>query len=346
MIFMYRKIKEEGWYRMQKKKVSINVAIYKSEQFLPKLIESIIEQTYKNLEIILVDDGSPDGSGKICDDYAERDNRIKVIHKKNGGACEARNYGINAASGDYIAIVDGDDWLEKDFVEYLLGIVEKTGSDMALSDKIFTTRDRTQTENDQIETWTPEHAAAAIIYPKMEIGPWNKLYSMSLIKNNNISFSVPWSGEGLYFASMAAQHANKVGVGHRKIYNYRLNNANSGLTNYNVQLGINALWNIKNIKDNIILNSSELDDAIDNHIWRNYYFLIFLIVATNTKHKYSKEYSECKKEMRRMLPDRIRHSKGSIKDKIGMVCRTFAPDFFAQKSVKERRIALEKDRME
>ena len=72
---------------MEKYKVSLIVAIYKSEDFLNKLIESMINQTYKNLEIILVDDGSPDNSGKICDEYAKKDNRIKVIHKKNGGTC-------------------------------------------------------------------------------------------------------------------------------------------------------------------------------------------------------------------------------------------------------------------
>lgn len=331
---------------MQKEKVSIVVAIYKSAQFLPKLIESIIKQTYKNLEIILVDDGSPDNSGKICDTYAEMDDRIKVIHKKNGGACEARNYGISAATGDYITIVDGDDWLELDFVEYLLNIINNTGADMALSDKIFTTRDRIQTDNDHIEIWSPEHTAAAIIYPKMEIGPWNKLYKMSLIKEHNISFSVPWSGEGLYFAFMAAQYAKKVGVGHRKIYNYRLNNINSGLTNYNVQMGINALWNIKNIREKVVLHSPELDDAINNHIWRNYYFLIFLIIATDTKRRYIKEYGECKRGMRQMLPNRLICSESSLREKIGMICRTFAPDIFAKISIKKRKVALENDKME
>lgn len=79
-------------------KVSAIVAIYKSEKFLPKLIDSIINQTWQNLEILLVDDGSPDNSGAICDNYASRDDRIRVIHKKNGGACEARNVGLAEAS--------------------------------------------------------------------------------------------------------------------------------------------------------------------------------------------------------------------------------------------------------
>ena len=83
-------------------KVSAIVAIYKSEKFLPKLIDSIINQTWQNLEILLVDDGSPDNCGNICDDYARVDNRIEVIHKANGGLSDARNVGLKAARGEYI----------------------------------------------------------------------------------------------------------------------------------------------------------------------------------------------------------------------------------------------------
>ena len=159
-------------------KVSIVVAVYKSEPFLPKLLDSICNQTYKNLEVILVDDGSPDNSGRICDDYVLKDNRFTVIHKENGGACEARNYGINAATGEYITIIDGDDWLEPDYIEYLLKIALDNQADMSMTDRIFTTRDFVQTQNDNIEVWSSEKAAAYILYPRIPIGPWNKLYKL------------------------------------------------------------------------------------------------------------------------------------------------------------------------
>lgn len=120
-------------------KVTIIVAIYKSEKFLDKLIQSIINQTYKNLEIILVDDGSPDNSGQICDKYALVDQRIRVIHKKNGGACEARNTGLKETNGEYVSIIDGDDWLELDYVEYLMKLIQMTKAEIAMTDKIFTT---------------------------------------------------------------------------------------------------------------------------------------------------------------------------------------------------------------
>ena len=249
-------------------KVSLVVAIYNSEKFLDKLVQSIINQTHKNLEIILVDDGSPDDSGKICDDYAKQDHRIIVVHKKNGGTCEARNTGIEIATGQYLMIIDGDDWLETDYVQYLLTLAVLTNSDMALSDQLFTTRDRVQIKHDSTEIWSSEQAAANIIYPHMPIGPWNKIYKTSMIKNNNISFSVPWSGEGLYFAVMAAQYSNQVAVGHKKVYNYRLNNSGSGLTKYNVTMGLNALYNIKNIGQNLVIKTPRLINAVNWHIWK------------------------------------------------------------------------------
>ena len=91
-------------------KVSAIVAIYKSEKFLPKLIDSIINQTWQNLEILLVDDGSPDNSGAICDNYASRDDRIRVIHKKNGGVCEARNVGLASISLSLMVMI-GWNWI-------------------------------------------------------------------------------------------------------------------------------------------------------------------------------------------------------------------------------------------
>ena len=326
--------------------VSIVVAIYKSELFLPKLLDSIVRQTYDNLEIILVDDGSPDGSGKICDNYAEQDRRIRVIHKENGGACEARNYGIEAATGEYISIIDGYDWLEPDYVEYLLNLACSTKSDMAMTDKIFTTRDRVQTRNDRSEIWSSEKAATSILYPIIPIGPWNKLIKLSLIKDNNISFSVPWSGEGLYFTFMCAQFANQVAIGHRKIYNYRLNNAGSGLTNYNVQMGINALWNIKNIGKNNIHASKRIENAVNWHIWKNYHFLLKLIIATNSQDKHKKEYVECLSGMKYILPTVLLHSELGFKTKLKMILKTMNPVGYAKKELRVAQEALERDVME
>lgn len=106
-----------------KEKISIVVPCYNAEQFLPKCIDSILHQTYQNIEVCLVDDGSPDRCGEICDEYAQKDNRIKVVHKKNGGLSAARNTGVSLATGDWIMFVDGDDWIEPTMCESMINKV-------------------------------------------------------------------------------------------------------------------------------------------------------------------------------------------------------------------------------
>lgn len=103
-----------------KGKISVIVPVYKAEPYLDRCVESIVNQTYKNLEIILVDDGSPDNSPNICDDWAKKDERIKVIHKKNGGVSSARNAGIKEATGEFVQFVDSDDYIDLSFCEQLV----------------------------------------------------------------------------------------------------------------------------------------------------------------------------------------------------------------------------------
>lgn len=110
--------------------ISVIVPVYKVEQYLPKCVDSIINQTYQDIEIILVDDGSPDNCPAICDEYARKDKRVKVIHKTNGGLSDARNAGINIATGDYIVFLDGDDWLYMNSMANVAGTAERTASDI------------------------------------------------------------------------------------------------------------------------------------------------------------------------------------------------------------------------
>lgn len=111
--------------------ISVIVPIYKVEPYLDRCVRSIVDQTYKNLEIILVDDGSPDNCPSMCDAWAGKDSRIKVIHKENGGLSDARNAGLAIATGDYIAFIDSDDWIAPDFIRELYDAMERTGAEIA-----------------------------------------------------------------------------------------------------------------------------------------------------------------------------------------------------------------------
>ena len=112
--------------------ISVIVPVYKVEPYLKQCVDSIINQTYKNLEIILVDDGSTDNCGKICDEYASKDNRIKVLHIENGGPAVARNAGLDIATGKYIGYVDSDDYIEPDMYETLYNAMIKTNAGLVV----------------------------------------------------------------------------------------------------------------------------------------------------------------------------------------------------------------------
>ena len=115
---------------MKEYKISIIIPVYNVEKYLSKCLDSVINQIYKNLEIILIDDGSPDNCGKICDEYAKKDSRIKVIHKENGGVSSARNIGLDIATGDYIGFIDSDDYIELDMFECLVNSIIKYNLDI------------------------------------------------------------------------------------------------------------------------------------------------------------------------------------------------------------------------
>jgi glycosyltransferase involved in cell wall biosynthesis len=111
--------------------VSIIVPVYNVEKYLAQCLDSLIMQTLKNIEIILIDDGSTDNSGLICDEYAAQDSRIKVIHKKNGGASDTRNAGLKSMNGDFVSFVDGDDFVADDYIQTLYNLLITNGGDIA-----------------------------------------------------------------------------------------------------------------------------------------------------------------------------------------------------------------------
>ena len=118
-------------------KISVIVPVYNTFEYLDKCVDSIVEQTYSNIEILLVDDGSTDGSGKKCDEWAKKDKRIKTYHKKNGGLSDARNYGIERATGTVLSFVDSDDWIEHNMYEVLLNEMTKNNADIMICGRYF-----------------------------------------------------------------------------------------------------------------------------------------------------------------------------------------------------------------
>lgn len=161
--------------------ISIIVPIYKVELYLRRCLDSILAQTYQNLEIILVDDGSPDNCGIICDEYAAKDNRIKVIHKENGGLSDARNYGLDIARGQYIGFVDSDDWISPDMYAYLLQGLLKYDADIAVCEyyNVYNKK-RIATRRDEDRVFEGGKILEALLGLKIGNYAWNKLYKKEL----------------------------------------------------------------------------------------------------------------------------------------------------------------------
>ena len=161
--------------------ISIIVPIYNVEQYIRNCIDSLLNQTHKNLEIILVDDGSPDNCGKICDEYAKKDSRIIVIHKENGGLSDARNYGIDKATGDYIGFVDPDDRIEKDMYEHLLDGIGEYDAEIAACMWYLEYADRLEARRrNEDSVYCGKKAMEALLDLKFGNYAWNKLYKSKL----------------------------------------------------------------------------------------------------------------------------------------------------------------------
>ena len=165
--------------------VSIVVPVYRVEAYLPRCINSLLEQTYRNLEIILIDDGSPDNCPEMCDCYAMQDARIKVIHQKNGGLANARNVGLAAATGEYLAYVDSDDWVDKLYVEKLVNLLKLNDADMATCHELWTDDANAiiHHSKEQAKIYNTQQALEAMLYQRdYDVSAHGKLYKTRICK--------------------------------------------------------------------------------------------------------------------------------------------------------------------
>ena len=211
---------------MEEELISIVVPIYKVEKYLSKCVDSIIKQTYKNIEIILVDDGSPDKCPEICDEYAGDDERIKVIHKKNGGLSDARNAGIEIAKGKYIAFIDSDDYIKEDFIEVLLNGLVKEQADISMCGikKVNETNEvieRIKMPSESVITG--EDAIEQLgEFPISNIVVWNKLYRIDLFKD--IRYPKGKIHEDEFTTYKLLYESKKIAINKECLYYYRQNN--------------------------------------------------------------------------------------------------------------------------
>ncbi|WP_251454424.1 glycosyltransferase family 2 protein [Veillonella intestinalis] len=216
-------------------KISVIVPVYKVEQYLNECIDSILNQTYKDLEIILVDDGSPDNCGKICDEYVKKDSRIKVIHKKNGGLSDARNVGIDVATGDILGFVDSDDYIDPNMFEDMITYMAVNNLDVVCADTFIVrgshTRFRPRYGKDLI--YDEGQAINEILNGKLDNATWNKIYKRKVI--GNIRFPVGRKYEDVATIYKYIYNAKRVGYISKPFYYYRKLKTSITGTSFNCQ---------------------------------------------------------------------------------------------------------------
>ena len=206
---------------MMKETISVIIPVYNVEGYLTSCLNSVLRQTYKNLEIILVDDGSTDLSGKICDEYADRDVRIKVLHCENGGLSVARNRGIKASTGKYLTFIDSDDIVAENMIEYLENLLVTYDAKLAICDAqhCYQGKKYQFEQNEEIIDFDREEAICEMWYQKSFLpSAWGKLYKKELCDEKLFP-------EKMIYEDIAVMHelfwkAEHVVYGKAKLYGY------------------------------------------------------------------------------------------------------------------------------
>lgn len=326
----------------EKELISIVVPVFNGEKYLKECINSIKNNEYKNIEIIIVDDGSTDKTLNIANSLSEEDSRIRVIHQDNAGVSTARNKGIDNAKGEYICFVDSDDFISKDYIGYFYKLIKQENAEIALTPMPRKFNEQTKydfidEEKDFINVLSGNETAKQMLYYNIVIAPWNKMISLDLIRKNNLKFNPELSfGEGFNFSVDCFQRANRVAIGHRKVYQYRVDNPNSVMTKFSLKLVQGSIRAQEVIKENLVTRSKDMLKACKYANWHTYCDCFNTIVGSGVAKKYPELYKKIKKVCRKDSLCAL-GAPISLKEKIKSLIYFISP-FIASKLINHFRI--------
>ena len=283
--------------------ISIIIPVYKVEKYLEKCIESVLNQTYTNLQIILVDDGSPDNCGKICDEYAKKDSRIEVIHKANGGLSDARNVGISKAKGRYIGFVDSDDYIKENMYEILLNLIKKYDADVSICNlyDVIDGNEYIRNKENGIQEYSRLDILKEVLLDKnIQSYAWNKLYKKELF--DEVKYPIGKKYEDIGTTFYIFEKCNKIVVTSEPEY-YYLKRSDSLVNNVTESTVFDYMELILQRYLYIYDNIKELKQ------YNDYYLVRTLLTANNdikelkqieekTKQKYNELYNISKEILR------------------------------------------------
>ena len=284
-------------------KISIIIPVYNVENYIERCIDSLISQSYINLEIILVDDGSTDKSGEICDRYAVVDNRIKVIHIKNSGRGEARNIGLSQANGQYIGFVDSDDWVEKDLYKYMIENIEETKADISIC-AYYECLDDIKNKKMLYEKSFVCTGKEALHYTMsnvigvywLNIAIWNKLYKKAVVEN------IRFRGreyEDIMYNAEVLYSARNVSYINKCLYNYRLSRKGSIITEGFQRKTIELEMKFKEERVEFFKRNNEIKLARDAEAVVIHDKLLYYAFMSLSKDNYSEYIKKYKEDLRK-----------------------------------------------
>lgn len=299
------------------KLLSVIIPIYNVEPYLDRCMESIVNQTYKNLEIIMVDDGSPDNCPELCEVWSKKDNRIKVVHKENGGLSDARNVGISVATGEYIAFVDSDDFVDLDMYRYMIDALEKNDADISTCGRYSYRNGEVSQKHIAANeiVLTPIQAIDELLRGGLiEEAAWDKIYKKKLF--DGIVFPVGEINEDLPIMPLLFEKANKIVCTGKALYYYCDNLGSITHEAYNEKKRV-VPKHINEVSDYIGKKYPELKDAVGEFQGRYACgFLILFEQQPELKGKYPKDYqfyrSSCERNWRILWNSKNRTKKQKI----------------------------------
>ena len=312
--------------------VSVIVPIYNVEKYIEKCVDSLMKQSYQNIEIILVNDGSKDGSLAIIEKQKGRDNRIKVLTQENRGVSAARNLGMESAKGEYLLFVDGDDWVESDYVEHLLGIVEDTNCMLGYGKNYFGEGETKSTN--EVYSIDALKAMEWIYSGQMGVAVWNKIYKVDFLKKNHLTFSESiWYGEGMLFNIECLQYTDQVVVTERAVYHQTFN-PDSAVRNFKLESNYCGLASMWLQRARWKKESPEVLNEWKFHKYRYNRGIIEGLVRTGRVKSDRSEYRECVSALRKDISIAIKNCK-TLKSKLAWIAYYAFPKVMAQRAARK-----------
>ena len=298
-------------------KVTVIVPVYNVVDYLPQCVESIARQTYAHLEIILVDDGSTDGSGPLCDEYAAHDPRIRVIHKVNGGLSDARNAALDVMTGEFVTMVDGDDYIADDCVETLLRLLQDTASDFAVGrwrmfDDVNGLPDD-NTDTDQVTIYSQDQAIKKIFYQDtLTNSACSRLFRASLF--DQVRFP-----EGLLYEDLAVvypllQQVKKVAYTDHLVYFYRQHQ--SSITGHFTIQRTHVLDILETLEQSLAQERSQYLPAVKSRLLSAYFNILLLCPSTD---EFQTVVDRCWKGIKRLRWGCLADIHVRLKNKLGIL---------------------------